>query len=71
MFREGAVRNEWNVGAKYRRQARTSRNVLRHLERLEASAKKCEAARPELHTFCFISGVDKKVVSTSEMGTGK
>ena len=46
------------------------RNLPRRLERLETRAKEVAAARPEPHTICFIS-VDKRVVSTFEMGTGK
>lgn len=46
------------------------RTIARRLEQLETRAKKVAAARPELHTICFIS-VDKKVVSTFEMATGK
>jgi hypothetical protein len=48
-----------------------TRNVSRRLERLESRAKEVAAARPELHTFCFIEPVNKRVVSTYEMGTGK
>jgi hypothetical protein len=47
------------------------RNLSRRLERLEGRAKELAAAHPEPHTLCFISAVDKKVVSTFEMGTGK
>jgi hypothetical protein len=38
---------------------------------LETRAKEVAAARPTPHTFCFIEPVDKRVVSTYEMGTGK
>ena len=41
------------------------------LRQLETRAKKVAAARPESHTFCFIEPVDKRVVSTFEMATGK
>jgi hypothetical protein len=47
-----------------------NRAVSRRLERLEACAKEVAAAHPEPHTLCFVS-VDKKVVSTFEMATGK
>jgi hypothetical protein len=47
-----------------------NRTVARRLEQLETRAKEVAAAHPEPHTLCFIS-VDKKVVSTLEMATGK
>ena len=47
-----------------------NRTVARRLERLETRAKEVAAAHPEPHTLRFIS-VDKKVVSTFEMATGK
>ena len=47
-----------------------TRTIARRLEQLETRAKEIAAARPEPHTLCFIS-VDKKVVSTFEMATGK
>ncbi len=54
----------------YGREAPLTRTIARRLERLETRAKEVAAARPEPHTLCFIS-VDKKVVSTFEMATGK
>ena len=48
-----------------------TRNVTRRLERLEARAKEVAAARPVPHTLCFVEPVDKRVVSTYEMATGK
>ena len=47
------------------------RTVVRRLKQLETRAKEVAAARPELHTICFIEPVDKRVVSTYEMATGK
>jgi hypothetical protein len=47
-----------------------NRTVARRLKQLETRAKEVAAARPEPHTLCFIS-VDKKVVGTFEMATGK
>jgi hypothetical protein len=48
-----------------------TRTITRRLKQLETRAKEVAAARPEPHTLCFISAVDKKVVSTFEMATGK
>jgi hypothetical protein len=47
------------------------RSVRRRLQRLETRAKEVAKAYPEPHTLCFISAVDKKVVSTYEMATYK
>jgi hypothetical protein len=47
------------------------RTIARRLERLETRAKEVAAAHPEPHTLCFIEPVEKRVVSTYEMGTGK
>lgn len=60
-----------NAFARLRRSgAALTRNISHRLERLETRAKEVAAARPEPHTICFIS-VDKKVVGTFEMATGK
>jgi hypothetical protein len=53
-----------------RREAPLTRTITRRLEQLETRAKEVAAARPEPQTLCFIS-VDKKVVNTFEIGTGK
>jgi hypothetical protein len=46
------------------------RTIASRLKQLETRAKEVAAAHPEPHTLCFVS-VDKKVVSTFEMATGK
>ena len=45
-------------------------NISRRLERLEARAKLVAAVR-EPHVICFIEPVNKRVVTTLEMSTGK
>jgi hypothetical protein len=55
----------------YGREAPTIRTIARRLKQLETRAKEITAAHPEPHTLCFIEPVDKRVVSTYEMGTGK
>jgi hypothetical protein len=45
--------------------------VVRRLKQLETRAKEVAAARPKPHTICFIEPLDKRVVSTYQMGTGK
>jgi|SRR5579863_4453483 len=54
----------------YGREAPLTRTIARRLEQLEARATEVVAAHPEPYTICFIS-MDKKVVSTFEMATGK
>ena len=48
-----------------------TRTITRRLKLLEAQAKEVAAARPTPHTMCFIEPVNKRVVSTFEMETGK
>ena len=45
--------------------------ITRRLKQLETRAKEVAAARPTPHTICFIEPVNKRVVSTFEMATGK
>jgi hypothetical protein len=48
-----------------------NRTVTRRLERLEANAKASTAsANREPHVLCFVN-MDRRVVSTFEMATGK
>lgn len=52
------------------RRRELTRNLPHRLQRLEVRAKEIAAARPEPHTICFVD-MDKRVVSTFEMGTCK
>jgi len=47
------------------------RTIARRLKQLEIRANEVAAAKPEPHTLCFIEAVDKRVVSTYDMATGK
>jgi len=48
-----------------------TRNVTRRLERLEErAAAAARAKQPLSHTICFVD-MDKRIVSTLEMSTGK
>jgi hypothetical protein len=47
------------------------RTIARRLKQLETRAKEVVAAYPEPHTLRFVEPVNKRVVSTYEMGTGK
>ena len=64
----------WNAAGRLvcqGRGTRLTRTIARRLKQLENRAKEVAATRPEPHTLCFIEPVNKRVVSTYEMGTGK
>ena len=52
------------------RRQKLTRTIDRRLERLEVRARQIEAATRKRHTICFVD-MDKRVVSTFEMRTGK
>jgi hypothetical protein len=47
------------------------RTIVHRLKQLETRAKEVAAARPKLHTICFIEPVNKQVASTLTWENGK